>query len=242
MKFHRTAFSLMAALAILATSSARADFTITIDDAESGFSQTFIDNDGFFDTNEEVGVIAFNATNLNTALAAAGSNFEFSNFGGDSNATTTSTEAELSLSGTITRIAAGTGSISVTLREDAFNLPNLPGVMNSTASQTFLNNGPGSGRTFQSIFDDSVSTPVLTFGLTAAPPNNTSGGGNAVDVVIDGQFSLSNISGFTMNGAGASVQFVGTTTVTAIPEPASLALMMLGGSALALRLRRRKLS
>jgi hypothetical protein len=238
MKLHRTAFSLMAALAILATSSARADFTITIDDEESGFNQTFIDNDGFFDTNDAVGIIAFDATNLNTALGAAGSNFVFSNFGGDSIAS--GNVAELTLSGTLTRIASGTGSISVTLLEDAFNLPNASATMLSGAGQTYSDNGPGSERTFQSIFDNSISTAVLTFGLVPPPPG--SAGANSANVVIDGQFSLSNVSRFTMVGAGANVQFVGITRVTAIPEPASVAMMMMGGSALALRLRRRKLS
>lgn len=237
------AFSL---LAVLATSSpARADFTITINDVESGFNQMFTDDDGFFDTNSAVGEITFDATNLNTALAAAGSKFRFSGgFGGDSNATGANiTSAVLSLSGTVTRIASGFGTITVTLLEDAFNLtPNGVGTMTSAASQTYGKNGPAGQRTFESIFDGSVSTPVLTFGLTAAPPNNNSSGGNSVGVNILGQFSLSNVSGFTLDGNEAFINFTGTTEVTAVPEPASMAMLMLGGSALALRLRRRKLS
>jgi len=222
---------------------ARADFEINVyaDPGLTVLLSTVIDN-GLGDSNPNVGQITVSGadlTNLNSDVSATG--VSFSLLGATSNASTPTAIGELTVGGTIT----GLGSVYVATSATDYTVPAGPTyAVLSSFSGTFTNVGVGTTENFTSYFNDSNvqgATDTATGTLIFANSGTGSYSGSAPTLNVPGSppYSLTNVAGLTIfNG---TLGFNGTTTVRAIPEPGSVALLLLGGSALfANRIRRRR--
>jgi len=236
-----------ASVAVLGISSnARASFEIDLyaDAARTIFLSAVVDN-GAGDSNPIVGQInvsGVDLTNLNSDVSATG--VRFSALNATSNASTPGTVGVLTVGGTI----AGTGSIYILNSATDYTFPLGPNYrVDSSFSGTFTRVGVGTNESYTSYFNDNnvlratqAATGTLLFANsgtgsysnTAAPPLLTSG---------SPPYSLTNFSGLTVVSATA-LGFNGTTTtVRVVPEPGSVALMLVGGSfLLANKIRRRR--
>lgn len=248
-----------AVLAVLMSSGARADFgTFDIQifsDAALTNLIYQIDDDGGGDSNTTANQIGTSVVGdlaaLNGAIAATG--IQFSNLAATSNAGSPPLDnvAKLTVNGeAFVGTGFGSGELYILVSAIDFNFPAGPlyGV-NSSASHTFTTVGaaPATSPSFISYFNDNNTlnaTQVPTALLVFAPPAGTSSTGQtAPELVTAGTnpYGLTNVTRIRLSGTGAIDGFTGTTTVRAIPEPGSLALVALGGSGLLFGyLRRRK--
>jgi len=222
-------------MAILAVSSnARAAFEIDVQ--EDGGSVIRITDGSSLDLDGTAGVINVDTNGLNVLLT----NFAFSGLSGNSNAPTGSGNdaALINQTGTASRTATGgIASITVVALEDNFLFPTGdPKTMTTSASDTFSNTTGGDSRTFQSVFNGSIASPLLAFNPpTGLGPFSTSNPG--VNTPLGAQptpFTLSDTTVITLGANSSSTalstdQFTGATSVqTVVPEPASFALVLLG--------------
>jgi len=244
-------------LAVLAFApSARADFNIQIFTDAALTNQIYgIDDDGPGDSSTPLtGVIGTSVTSdlaaLNAAVSATG--LEFSNLSATSNASSppASNIATLTINGEVRRLAGApaVAELYILVSANDYNFPAGPSYqVSSNASHVFTNVAAGTSPSFQSYFNDSntlnareTATGLLVF---APLPGNSSQALTAPTLVAPGSapYSLTNVTRIRLTGAAnASDLFNGATTV-AVPEPSSLALSFLGGSALLFgRFRRRK--
>jgi len=220
----------------LTVSEARAaSLTITVTESSGGGTETIADNSAL-DTNPAVGIINVNTDLLNGSL----NNYTFAALGATSNAPGTALQANLTQTGQVLFRSGAAGSVTVLVSDIDYNLPTgLPGTLNSSASNTYTNAPNGNSQAFTSWFNPSntlngqeTASPTVTL-LAASPPNPNSHSGDAGPTslgTLGSPYGLTNSSTFTLTGGTSSVpsqvQFTGSTTVTAIPEPASLALML----------------
>lgn len=250
---------IMGALAAFAFApSARADFNIQIFDnpALAGLPLYSIDDDGPGDSsNPLTGVIGTSLTSdlaaLNAAISATG--LVFSNLSATSNASSPplNNVASLTVNGEVSRLAGAptVAELYILVSANDYNFPVGPTyAVSSNASHTFTQVGVGTSPYFISYFNDSNTinaTETATALLVFAPPaGNSAAALTAPDLITAGSvpYGLTNVTRIRiLGGTGASDLFNGATTVRAVPEPGSLALIALGGSALLFgHLRRRK--
>jgi hypothetical protein len=243
------------ACGIAAAQPARASFVVNV--TESGGPTIPIVDNGPLDTDTVTpGVINVNTGALNSLLV----NYSFTTLGISSNRPTgtplSDTPAFLTQTGSVGRLpTAGSSSLTITAYDTSFLFPaSNPKQMTTAASDTFLFTSAGSSRTFQSSFDPTnsdppgagVSSPLLAF----VPPVGTGPFGTSnpgVTTALGTQptpFGISNTTVITLApgspGVNPSDQFTGSTTVTAVPEPASALLLLAGAGGLAIRRRRRR--
>jgi len=233
-------------LGILAVTArpARADFEILV--TETGGPTIPIVDDGPLDTNTtDPGVITVNTGALNGLLT----HFTFSDLGAESNRLTgtpfSNDTATLSQTGTVGRSTlAGSFTITVTAFDTDYLFPaGNPKTMVNAASDTFRFTTAGDSRTFQGFFDPTNSTPpgpgIPSPLLAFVPPNgigpfSTSNPG--VTTPLGTQpipFGISNTTVITLGSSTSAQsaqrdQFTGATSITAVPEPASVGLVALG--------------
>jgi hypothetical protein len=146
----------------------------------------------------------------------------------------------LTMGGEVQKLTAGAApSLTISVTDTDYVLPPSPRDLRSTMSTTFTNAPPGDTRTFTSWYnptntpyatDVAQGAPVplsyLSTGLTLNSHGDTA---DLVGVPAAALFGLTNTTVITMSSVGGDVVFGGSTQVlTAIPEPASLALMALG--------------
>ena len=227
--------------------SARAAFDIEILSG-SGTVLAQIFDEGPGDTNtgtiNNISVSGQDLVDLNQAVQAAGLNLTFTSLGAtnNSNSVTPTGTATLDVTGRV----EGTGMVQILVSANGFlNPTGTPKFLVSSASDTFGTAGTAT-RNFTSYYNQNNvlnATQLGTTTLVFAPtPGNFSTSGTAPTLTIANAttpFGLTNVTMITLAGTGTpSDQFTGKTTV-AVPEPTSMALLLVGGSALAFRSRRR---
>jgi len=245
------------ALAVALAPAARADFEIIVTEGGGPALPAIVDNQPG-DLNPAIGAITVDPALINPLLT----NFTFSDLSAESNRTTgtpfSNDAATLSQTGTVLRSGNLTGSFSITITafDTDYNFPmGNPKTMTTSASDTFRFTTAGDSRTFQSFFDNTNSTPpgpgLASPLLAFVPPTGTgpfSTSNPGVDTPLGTQpipFGISNTTVITL-GSSASAQsaqrdqFTGATTITAVPEPASVGLVALGLGLLAVGRARRR--
>jgi len=187
---------------------------------------------------------------LNAAVSATG--LAFSSLSATTNNDTPGAVATLNVNGQVQRLAGApaTAQLYVLVSANDYNFPVATAYsVGSSASHTFTNVGAGTSPTFTSWYNANNvlnARQTATTTLVFAPPAGTSSQGlTSPDLLVSPAtrpYSLTNVTGIRLTGTtDATDQFTGSTTVRAVPEPGSLALILLGGSALgALQIRRRK--
>jgi len=228
--------------------SARADFDIVI--TSGGQSVTTIIDEGPGDTNtgsaNNISVSGADLVALNQALQTIAPGLSFTSLAATNNSADSSPTGVATLD--VTGAVQGIGSVEILVSANGFTFPTGdPKSLVSSASDTFGTAGTAS-REFTSFFNQNnglnervTGSQVLMF---APSPGNFSTSGTATPLALSGTsvpYSLSNYTTITLSGSGVpSDQFTGKTTVAAnVPEPTSMALLLVGGSALAFRSRRR---
>jgi hypothetical protein len=200
-----------------------------------------MDNFGL-DTDPTIGSINVDTapdTGINLLLA----NYNFRSLQANSNSPGDATSATLNQNGNVQLNAGGSGSITILASDNQYNSPTGPfGTLNSSGSATFNHATNGNPSDFQSWFNPSnsvgtkeVPSPILTF-LAHSPPDPNSHSGDAAPTSVGtvvAQYGLTNQTTITLTGGApgvpanpASDQFTGATTLTAVPEPTSMALML----------------
>jgi len=226
--------------------AARADFDIVI--TSGGQSVSTIIDEGPGDSNtgtiNNISVSGQDLVNLNQALQTIAPGLTFTSLGATNNSDQGTPNGIATLD--VTGAVQGVGSVEILVSANNFTFPTgSPLFLISSASDTFGTSGTAS-RSFTSYFNQNnvlnervVGSQVLMF---APSPGNFSTSGTAPTLILNGTtvpYGLSNYTTITLSGSGTpSDQFTGKTTVN-VPEPTSMALMLVGGSALAFRSRRR---
>jgi hypothetical protein len=206
---------------------------------ESGGPTIPILDGGAFDLDgATVGVITVNTTLLNGLLV----NYQFlsSGLGATSNSPGTSAVGTLTQGGTVQLLLGGTGSITIVATDVDYSLPPAgPGILHSSASNTYTNSDPGNSQGFTSWYNPSnglaatdVPSPTLTFLSTGAMPNSHSADAPTTPITLVNPYGLTNSTTITLTGGTTNnlsqAGWNASTSVTAspIPEPASMALLL----------------
>jgi len=246
------------AMGLFSASAARAQFDLVIAAPTLGGFGGSIDINVFDPILNEADpvttlgqVITVNTTALNVLLLGTNAGFIF-----DSLSLTrvpiSGVESNLQLTGIIRSINPNSAGLDVTITGSALDYaipaPGTAAIMTSSASDTV--SGGFGGRTFQSFYDPgntefntgagAIPSTLLTFPPIASTGSDSDASPDVALGLITGNYALTNVSVITLGGVGSRDSFGGTTTVRAVPEPGSIALLLVGGSALALRMRRRK--
>jgi len=241
---------MVGAALLLTIPSARADFEIDIFSGATLIFQS-IDNVAEDDNPvaNQIGLSAGALADLNSALAGAGLTLQFTNLSATSNAGSGDPFAGLTVNGQV----RGSGSITVDVSASDYNNPISPDkVVNSSASETFTS-AQGSTGVFTSYYNPNnnqagrvTATGFLSFaatpGLLVSSPMGIPTG--PIPLFLNGTtnpFALENVTTLNLVGDLATqIGFSGTTGVVGrlVPEPTSIALLLFGGSFMAIRLRR----
>jgi hypothetical protein len=225
----------LSVLALTADEARALSLTLTVTESAGGASVQIVDG-GSLDLDPTIGVILVNTTGLNPLLA----NYAFTALGATSNAPGNVTQAVLTQNGTAQLIAGGGGgSINITASDVDFNLPSGPGgFLRSSASDTYTNSPTGDSHAFTSWFNPNnlinatqVASGTVTLTAVNPPnPNSHSNDATPTPVNLTIPYGLTSTAVLTLTGGTTAlpsqIQYTGSTTISAIPEPASLALML----------------
>jgi len=185
--------------------------------------------------------LQINTANLNTALTAAGSHYQFSDLGVTSNwpGTTTATGAFLKTTGTIVLPAGLTTDatpLTIVVTEDGFTAPTGPGATLAVTSNANYAGAPaGSTQTNTGSYNAVTLNAPLPTGVLTSSGTNTNNPSGAASVGIGtavAPFTLDNRLAFNLlsnPSSNAADGFAITAQVqAAIPEPASIAILLTG--------------
>lgn len=226
----------LAALCGLLASEARAAATISMTITLGG--GTVINVDTFRTGGSATNYGIVNLTNLNQALANAGSAYQFTGFGGGSNNAGTSSQGQLSLTGGIEILSTNTNTdfgLTIKETEGSFTAPSgKSGTLQSASSATFANQAAGPGQTATSAYESVTTNP---YSVNSGGVNDTSGEGNKTSANIPAwvtPYTMSNSLSFSLvqqTGLDVTDQYgltatVSTLTIASVPEPSSVVLML----------------
>jgi hypothetical protein len=176
---------------------------------------------------------------LNAQLDTQGFDFHFNALGAIANSPAAGISATLFLTGQVFRTTGG-GNESITIdatQTDYTSLASKPGVLTSFSTANFFAAAGGISQVGTSYFAKSNSQDDTTGPNTTAPtfvPPGGSGPEPPINVPQTPVFSLTNrvvitLAGDTTGGTNPPIdQFTHSTTVTAVPEPASAAMLSMG--------------
>jgi hypothetical protein len=228
----------LAAIAGLTASEARAGtLTITV---MAGTTTIYTQSGGA--TTLNVGTAGLTALN-NTLTADGFGGYHFNGLQGSSNnGTTSTTNAYILTSGSVTATPGGSGTgtpLTIILNEGGFTAPSS-GAVNTLAAFTQANYGTVAtgAQSDSGSFSDSSSPPVTMSTGTATADYSGSpisqGSSSATVPPYMAPFSLSNTLNVSITSSPSSNNgsdgFSGQTTLTAtaVPEPASIVMMLTG--------------
>jgi len=148
----------------------------------------------------------------------------------------------------IQNLGGATASLRVQTSDTGYTAPGAaatPMTLQNSIGGTFSSAAIGNTVTFQSFADPAnaqpaaaVSTAVLTATKSTAQISEQFSGSNQTNWSrAAGPYSLSNVAVITLS-SGGQVNISGTTTATAVPEPASLGFLATGAGLLTLRRRK----
>jgi len=180
-------------------------------------------------------------TTLNSQLTAAGSAYQFSALGGDSNWAGAPTGATLNLHGGIFIPVGATGSTSLTITEteDGFISPVGPnGTLGSSSVGLFNSAGPGNSHDANSSFN-ALTTPTYTVASKSIGTDPESGASSMAVGTVLAPYTLNNFISFSLvlpsgtstsalspsDGFSVGANLMATSV---IPEPASALMMSIG--------------
>jgi len=235
---------LAAMIGLMATEASAGTLTLTVY-AGSGTGGPVIDQ--FTGGATSISLTAAQLGVLNSDLHAAGfSAYDFTNLSGTSNNPGVSSLAFVQVSGQLAAATTGTGmggDVTVVLNEDSFNAPaaqagnalvnagganykgNVPGAANSDTTHT--------GLFFQPVPPSNmVATPPVALPSSGGAADNPNGssmtglGPYATPFSLESQTVLRLVA--TPGAGGATNGFSNTVSLTAIPEPASIVMMLTG--------------
>jgi hypothetical protein len=185
------------------------------------------------------GVITVDTSLLNLLLV----NFKFSDLSALSNSLMGGTTASLSQTGTAQLLfGAPASTITVTATDVDYSAPSgVVATLKNSTSNTFTHTDSGNTQTFQSWYNPSnflgatdVASSLLKLTSTGTAPNSHGLDSPSTLSPSKVPFGLTDTAIISLSGGTSTAlskdQFTGSTTLTAssIPEPASVALMMIG--------------
>jgi len=238
MKKHRGLFLglAVAALMCLPAGQARAE-AITMSISVNGGALTDLATFGGVGTSGGYTMNDAAITALNGFLTTNGSQYQFSTsgatvLGGTSNFPG-STEGQLTMSGTLLSVQAGSALLTIVESESAFTSPTGPsGTLVSSSTGNFNHQPAGGGHTIFSSFN---STDTPTYLVSSLNSGNNQGTGGSASVGLSSVPTLYTLSNTITFGLGQGTPtlpvedgFHAIATVTAISEPTSLVMMLTG--------------
>jgi hypothetical protein len=176
-------------------------------------------------------------TSLNLFLSTSGSQYQFSTtgattLGGTSNHPGSDAQGQLTLGGTILSVGPGEPSLTLTETEDMFTSPTGPaGTLMSSSTGNFSGQPSGGGHSAESSFNSTTAGPFSVLSSGTSP--NPQGGMASVGLApVSTLYTLTNTIVFGL-AAGTTANpivdgFSVIATVQAVPEPASLVMMLTG--------------
>jgi hypothetical protein len=185
-------------------------------------------------TSQDYGTV--DLTTLNALLSGAGSAYQFSALGGNSNWSGDPSGGTLNLSGGIFIPAGGSGSTSLTITEseDGFISPSgATGTLTSSSTGNYNDAGPGNSHDANSSWNK-ITTPTYTVASLTGGTDPEKGSSSAAIPAFVDPYKLTNFISFSLvptantqptDDFGVNAKVVASGT---IPEPPSVVMMTLG--------------
>jgi hypothetical protein len=221
--------ALAALLGLSARDAQAGNLTITI--TSSGFAPISFDfTDPFFaQPGGDANHVTANIQNLNTALA--GSAYSFNDLGASSNNPGSAAGANIGETGTVIQTSGGATDITIVASQTGFNIPSGPGLLSSASGGTYTNATAGDTTTVYGALDGTQTLPHDVYTADGTSPQSYSNGsGTTVPAVgsAGGYTLTSSVSILMSPSVNASDRFTASTVFTAVPEPASIVMMVTG--------------
>jgi hypothetical protein len=222
----------LAALLALSTTEASAG-PITLVLTYSGGSTTIVSGGPGSQTGSTANNFTANTATVNGDIGSTG--LTFSGIQGLSNNPGAASGATLNLSGGVSYSGTGTGTITITLYQTGFTIPSGPGTLVSSSGANY-NSAMGSTQMSYSALNNAATyvgatpTPTSMYTATTSGVQALSNGtGTSVGVTANpAGYTLVDTTTITLKGAGAVDGFSDNAKFTAVPEPASIIMMLTG--------------
>lgn len=196
-------------------------------------------------TSTSTTTFSVNTAVLDAHLAAAGSVYSFSGLQVNSS-NPGGLPAFLQTNAQVTEVAGtNTEEVVITTTQGGFLAPTGPGGVLASSAVANVSPSTGGSTTYSSDYTDTATPPVTTNAPDITLAGTVSSGTSSAivgNVLVTG-YSLSNTLTISYTGTGNSQGITGTASITAIPEPSSVVMLLTGMPlplAIAFRLIRRR--